>query len=73
MEIDDFGGVDAIISRIRDRVGTTNPVMLSFDIDVIDPSMAVSVPNPIPALTNEEETETDASMFVLCLLSTACE
>ncbi|KAL7409859.1 arginase family-domain-containing protein [Mrakia frigida] len=46
MEIDDYGGVDAIIKRIRDRVGTTNPVMLSFDIDVIDPSMAPATGTP---------------------------
>ncbi|CDZ98153.1 arginase deacetylase [Phaffia rhodozyma] len=44
-DIDRFG-VDHIIKTIRDRVGTTNPVYLSFDIDVIDPSMAPATGTP---------------------------
>lgn len=31
-------GTDGIIKRIRDRVGTVNPVYLSIDIDTLDPA-----------------------------------
>ena len=31
-------GIDGIIKKIRDRVGTENPVYLSIDIDSIDPA-----------------------------------
>jgi len=31
-------GTDGIIKKIRDRVGTKNPVYLSIDIDSIDPA-----------------------------------
>ena len=36
-EIDTIG-VAGIITKIRDRVGTTNPVYLSLDIDTLDPA-----------------------------------
>jgi agmatinase len=36
-EIDTIG-TDGIIKKIRDRVGTTNPVYLSIDIDTLDPA-----------------------------------
>jgi agmatinase len=31
-------GTDGIIKRIRERVGTVNPVYLSIDIDTLDPA-----------------------------------
>lgn len=31
-------GTDGIIKKIRDRVGTENPVYLSIDIDTLDPA-----------------------------------
>ena len=31
-------GTEGIIKKIRDRVGTENPVYLSIDIDSIDPA-----------------------------------
>lgn len=31
-------GVDGIIDKIRNRVGTVNPVYLSIDIDTLDPA-----------------------------------
>ena len=31
-------GIDGIIKKIRDRVGTENPVYLSIDIDTLDPA-----------------------------------
>jgi agmatinase len=36
-EIDTIG-MDGIIKKILDRVGTTNPVYLSLDIDTLDPA-----------------------------------
>jgi len=36
-EIDTIG-TDGIIKKIRDRVGTENPVYLSLDIDTLDPA-----------------------------------
>lgn len=36
-EIDTIG-IDGIIKKIRDRVGTTDPVYLSLDIDTLDPA-----------------------------------
>ncbi len=36
-EIDTIG-TEGIIKKIRDRVGTTNPVYLSLDIDTLDPA-----------------------------------
>lgn len=36
-EVDTIG-TDGIIKKIRDRVGTTNPVYLSLDIDTLDPA-----------------------------------
>ena len=35
---DNWTGVDGIIKKIRDRVGTKNPVYLSIDIDTLDPA-----------------------------------
>lgn len=49
-EIDTIG-TDGIIKKIRDRVGTENPVYLSIDIDTLDPACRSSVDsilNPIP-------------------------
>ncbi|KZT74972.1 Arginase/deacetylase [Daedalea quercina L-15889] len=42
--IDDYG-VNAIIKRIRDRIGDS-PVYLSLDIDVIDPGLAPATGTP---------------------------
>lgn len=44
-EIDTIG-VAGIIRRIRDRVGTTNPVYLSIDIDTLDPAFAPATGTP---------------------------
>jgi len=33
-------GINGIIKKIRDRVGLTNPVYLSIDIDTLDPAFA---------------------------------
>ncbi|KAF7316047.1 hypothetical protein MIND_00122400 [Mycena indigotica] len=43
-DMDDYG-IDAVIQRIRQRVGT-GPVYLSFDIDTIDPAMAPATGTP---------------------------
>ncbi|KAJ5723554.1 agmatinase 1 [Penicillium malachiteum] len=44
-EIDTIG-VEGIIKKIRDRVGTVNPVYLSIDIDSIDPAFAPATGTP---------------------------
>ncbi|KAK0720591.1 agmatinase 1 [Lasiosphaeris hirsuta] len=44
-EIDTIG-TDGIIKRIRDRVGTSNPVYLSLDIDTLDPAFAPATGTP---------------------------
>ncbi|ETI20830.1 agmatinase [Cladophialophora carrionii CBS 160.54] len=44
-EIDTIG-IPGIIKRIRDRVGTTNPVYLSIDIDTLDPAFAPATGTP---------------------------
>lgn len=44
-EIDTIG-VDGIIKKIIDRVGTTNPVYLSIDIDTLDPAFAPATGTP---------------------------
>ncbi|KAJ5536383.1 agmatinase 1 [Penicillium frequentans] len=44
-EIDTIG-TGGIIKRIRDRVGTENPVYLSIDIDSIDPAFAPATGTP---------------------------
>jgi agmatinase len=44
-EVDDVGGMDAIIKRVRDVVGST-AVYLSIDIDVLDPSIAPATGTP---------------------------
>ena len=51
-------GTDGIIKKIRDRVGTVNPVYLSIDVDTIDPAcmfvsplshLHVLSPKPLPS------------------------
>ncbi|KAK2069632.1 hypothetical protein P8C59_004190 [Phyllachora maydis] len=44
-EIDTIG-MDGIVKKIRDRVGTTNPVYLSLDIDTLDPAFAPATGTP---------------------------
>ncbi|CAN8106290.1 unnamed protein product, partial [Discula destructiva] len=44
-EIDTIG-IDGIIKKIRDRVGTVNPVYLSLDIDTLDPAFAPATGTP---------------------------
>jgi len=44
-EIDTIGTA-GIIKAIRDRVGTTNPVYLSIDIDTLDPAFAPATGTP---------------------------
>ncbi|KAK2775067.1 hypothetical protein FQN52_004082 [Onygenales sp. PD_12] len=44
-EIDTIG-TDGIIKKIRDRVGTVNPVYLSIDIDTLDPAFAPATGTP---------------------------
>lgn len=44
-EIDTIG-VKGIIKKIIDRVGTTNPVYLSIDIDTLDPAFAPATGTP---------------------------
>lgn len=44
-EIDTIG-TEGIIKKIRDRVGTTNPVYLSIDIDTLDPAFAPATGTP---------------------------
>lgn len=39
----EYLGTDGIIKKIRDRVGTENPVYLSIDIDTLDPACESSV------------------------------
>ena len=46
-EIDDSpDGMTSIAHRVRDIVGTENPVYLSIDIDVLDPSIAPATGTP---------------------------
>ncbi|KAI2463467.1 Arginase/deacetylase [Annulohypoxylon bovei var. microspora] len=44
-EVDTIG-TDGIIKKILDRVGTTNPVYLSLDIDTLDPAFAPATGTP---------------------------
>lgn len=44
-EIDTIG-INGIIKKIIDRVGTTNPVYLSIDIDTLDPAFAPATGTP---------------------------
>ncbi|MCJ1400766.1 hypothetical protein MMC11_003974 [Xylographa trunciseda] len=44
-EIDTIG-MQGIIKKIRDRVGTTKPVYLSIDIDTLDPAFAPATGTP---------------------------
>ncbi|GAQ09811.1 putative agmatinase 1 [Aspergillus lentulus] len=44
-EIDTIG-TEGIIKKIRDRVGTENPVYLSIDIDTLDPAFAPATGTP---------------------------
>ena len=47
-------GIDQIVKRIRDRVGN-NPLYLSIDIDVLDPSHAPGTGTPeIAGMTTRE-------------------
>lgn len=45
-EIDKKDGVERIIKKIRDRVGTKNPVYLTMDIDTLDPAYAPATGTP---------------------------
>lgn len=49
-EVDTIG-VEGIIKKIRDRVGTENPVYLSLDIDTLDPACKFWPAPPCPAHT----------------------
>jgi agmatinase len=40
-------GVDALMEKVRARVGT-GPVYLSFDIDALDPAFAPGTGTPVP-------------------------
>ncbi|KAA8648182.1 uncharacterized protein ATNIH1004_004065 [Aspergillus tanneri] len=42
----DTVGTDGIIQKIRERVGTDNPVYLSIDIDTLDPAFAPATGTP---------------------------
>ena len=42
----DSNGTAGIIKRIVDRVGTTDPVYLSIDIDTLDPAFAPATGTP---------------------------
>lgn len=44
-EVDEVGGMDAIVERVRRVVGDT-PTYLSIDIDVLDPSIAPATGTP---------------------------
>lgn len=47
----DIIGMDGIIKKIKDRVGTTKPVYLSLDIDTLDPackSLSQRIASSIP-------------------------
>lgn len=44
-EIDTIG-IEGIIKKIKDRVGTTQPVYLSLDIDTLDPACMSTQPSP---------------------------
>ena len=50
IESDDIDavGVQGIIEAIMDRMGTSNPVYLSVDIDVLDPGIAPGTGTPEP-------------------------
>jgi agmatinase len=49
-EIDTIG-MDGIIKKIKDRVGTTKPVYLSLDIDTLDPACESNRHFPLYLLT----------------------
>ena len=49
-EIDTIG-MDGIIKKIHDRVGTTKPVYLSLDIDTLDPACQYSFSERVNSLT----------------------
>ena len=51
-----LSGIEGIIKKIRNRVGTENPVYLSIDIDTLDPACEYT-PSPITAIV----TQTDAT------------
>lgn len=63
-EIDTIG-MDGIIKKIKDRVGTTKPVYLSLDIDTLDPAckslsprLASTRPSLIPASSRSRNWDT---------------
>jgi arginase family enzyme len=63
-EIDTIG-MDGIIKKIKDRVGTTKPVYLSLDIDTLDPAckslsprIASTRPSLIPASSRSSNWDT---------------
>lgn len=41
-----LSGIEGIIKKIRNRVGTENPVYLSIDIDTLDPACKYTPPLP---------------------------
>jgi Arginase family len=45
-------GTEGIIKKIRERVGTVNPVYLSIDIDTLDPACKFSIVSFFSILTN---------------------
>ena len=51
-EIDTIG-MDGIIKKIKDRVGTTKPVYLSLDIDTLDPACKMAITAPHSSLSNK--------------------
>lgn len=51
-----LSGIEGIIKKIRNRVGTENPVYLSIDIDTLDPACKYT-PSPTTAIV----TQTDAT------------
>jgi agmatinase len=55
-EIDTIG-MNGIIKKIKDRVGTTKPVYLSIDIDTLDPACKmIHSSTLVPLLTNSSRT-----------------
>ena len=62
-------GIDKIIKRIRDRVGS-NPLYLSIDIDVLDPAFAPGTGTPeIAGMTTREMVNVLRSLSGLNLVS----
>lgn len=53
-EIDTIG-IDGIIKKIRDRIGTKDPVYLSLDIDTLDPACKLLFMMPIKKIKTCEQ------------------